>query len=106
MRRYILAVGIVVVSASAVVRAGESLTVGAAAVGFTPASTYANKAKGCVARLETAQIRFWTDGTIPTAATGILLEVGDVLNLSIDEARNFRGIRTGAVSGVLSVECS
>lgn len=106
MRRMIGMAVVVMVGATTLARAAETITVGATAVSLTAASTYLNKQKGCVARLETAQIRFWTDGTVPTATTGVVLEVGDVLRMTIDEARNFKGIRTGATSGVLSVECS
>ena len=58
-------------------------------------------------RLETAQIRFTLDGTAPTTAVGTLLEVGETLALeNRGELTGFRAIRTGATSGVLSVEYS
>lgn len=82
----------------------EQLTVGAAAVGIT-ASTLSGMG-ACLVRLETAQIRWRADGTAPTAAIGTLLEIGDVLTLNnIIDARNYQFIRTGAVSGVLDINC-
>lgn len=96
-------VGLLCVASVHAALAPETVTVGATAVGLT-SSTYANKSK-CLGRLETAQIRFWTDGTVPTAAVGILLEVGDTLELGVAEARNLQMIRTGATSGSFSVVC-
>ncbi len=82
--------------------ATESVTVADTAIGLT-AATYAN-ARGAFLTLETAQIRFYYDGTTPTNLLGHLLEVGQTLNLyNEDEIRNFRGIRTGGTSGVLRV---
>ncbi len=53
--------------------------------------------------LETAQIRFTSDGTTVTSSAGTLLEVGQCFALrSFDELRKFRAIRTGS-SGSLKV---
>lgn len=52
--------------------------------------------------LETAQIRFTTDGTAPTTSVGHLLNIGEVLKLdSAEDIAAFRAIRTGATSGSL-----
>ena len=58
--------------------------------------------------VETAAIRWWADGTAPTAANGHLLEAGDVLEW-MDEGNyrsvieRFRAIRQGGVSGTVQV---
>lgn len=53
-------------------------------------------------RLEGAEIRFTYDGTTVTTTVGTLLEVGETLKLTHDRTRQFRGIRTTGVSGILS----
>lgn len=89
----------------------ETVTVGATSIGFTnativetaghPAATIAT------CRLETAEIRVRYDGTAPTATVGMLLEVGDTMTVTgSDVLRNFRAIRTTAVSGVLDCHYS
>lgn len=59
----------------------ESITVAAAAIGFTsgswnPSTGHANRA---VVTVETASVRYRYDGSDPTAAEGHLLNAGDVL---------------------------
>lgn len=82
----------------------ESITVADSAIGIT-AAIYAD-AQACMARLETAQIRFRFDGTNPSSAEGMLLEVGEVLTIdNQSHARTMRFIRTGSTSGVLKVTC-
>ncbi len=79
----------------------ETLTVADTAIGFT-AVTY-GKARSAFLTLATAQIRFFYDGTTPTSTVGHLLEIGQTFQLiDEDEVRNFRGIRTGGTSGVLT----
>ena len=98
-----------VASAQSFVISHESLTIANTAVGISAAvhTVSDQKVSKCVGRLETAQVRYWSDGTAPTASVGILLEVGDVITLNNwATIKNFRAIRTGAVSGVLSVECA
>jgi len=85
----------------------ESITVGNTAVGFTAGkiapSGNVNPVKA-FCRLETAQVRFRMDGTDPTSSEGILLEVGETLEITGEKnLRNFRAIRTGSTSGVLKV---
>lgn len=91
------------VTAHAAMLANETITVGATAIGISSSTMTARRT--CFGRLSVAQIRFWTDGTNPTAATGIILEVGDTLELGVAQARGLRMIRTGATSGVFSVVC-
>jgi hypothetical protein len=44
--------------------------------------------------LETDQIRYWIDGTVPTSLVGHLLNPGDVLVLeNMDQLKGFRGIK-------------
>lgn len=87
----------------------ESLTVANTAVGIT--STVITPAgrpqqTECTGRLETAQIRYRYDGTAPTSSEGTLLEIGDVLTLTNHAyLAAWRGIRTGATSGVLKWHC-
>ena len=88
----------------------ESVVVGAAAVGLTPATLLlpnGSQVQEVSGRLETAQIRFRYDGVDPTAAEGHLLEIGDWITIrGIENIQRWRGIRTGAVSGVLKFTCS
>lgn len=85
----------------------ETITVAGTAIGFTPATASPGAATGAeVAHLtlEAGQIRYRADGTDPTATVGHLMDPGDVLELSgADTLRRFRAIRTGGVSGTLSV---
>lgn len=76
-------------------------------VGFTSSTINAGGAHPAATqaqcRLETAEIRYTINGTTVTTAVGTLLEVGDVLVLTgNDVLNNFRAIRTGGTSGVLS----
>lgn len=86
----------------------ETLTIAGTAVGLT-ASNYAvttgrKDVDKVTLTLETAQIRYWVDGSTPTSALGHLMEVGETIVLeNYDEVVNFRAIRTGSTSGVLSV---
>lgn len=87
----------------------ESITVANTSIGITGAiisPAGGPQMRACEAQLETAEIRYRTDGTAPTTSEGTLLEPGDVLPLySADEATRARFIRTGATSGVLKVRC-
>ena len=83
----------------------ESLTVAASSVGFTSA-TYAPSgeppAQKVVFYVETAQVRYWTDGSAPTASVGIIADVGDIIAVEgSSDIAGFRAIRTGGTSGVL-----
>lgn len=70
----------------------ETLTVSSTAVGLT-AAKYANGVLFAYVTVETSPIRFWIDGTNPTAAQGILLLAGEAVELdSPAEITNFRAI--------------
>lgn len=106
-RRLLLALALVCVAArpaAAQRTTYEQLTVSTSAVNIA-AATLVGRAT-CTAVLETAAIRYRTDGTNPTASVGLPLLVGSVLHFSsIEEARSARFIRSGGTDGVLNVEC-
>jgi len=78
----------------------ESLTVSDTATGFV----YAGAAIYAIITLEDAQVRFWTDGTSPTADNGHILDPGDVLELdSNEDINNFKAITTGDINAVLRI---
>lgn len=85
----------------------ESITVTDAAVGIGSGTlTYVMAGGACSGRLEDAQIRFRVDGTDPTAAEGVLLEIGDTITVTtLRNITQFKAIRTGAVSGTLKIHC-
>lgn len=107
MTRVLLAIAIVALTVPVTaqrIASFEALAVTNTAVGIT-ASKLTGMA-GCTARLETAEVRFRSDGTAPTSAVGTLLEIGDVLTFTnILDASATTFIRTGAVSAVLDVSC-
>lgn len=76
--------------------AKETLTVSSTALPL--AAPPANGAANCaVITVETDQVRFWVDGSTPTASVGHLLNVGDELELrGGDELTKFRVIRVTA----------
>lgn len=83
----------------------EQVTVAATAIGFTVAEYQSGDKKAQIAFLtvETADIRYTYDGTTPTSTIGHLLTDGSSLTLKgAHDIENFRAIRTGAVSAVLS----
>ena len=88
----------------------ETVTFAATAIGFT--STTIRPAGGpvmttCSGKLETAQIRYRYDSTDPTASVGALLDVGDIISITgLSFLNDFRGIRTGATSGVIAWHCN
>jgi hypothetical protein len=87
-------------------RAKESLTISNSAVGLTSTNYVASgnlrKVDKVVCTLESAQIRFWVDGSTPTATVGHILNPGETLTLeNYDEVRKFLAIRTGTVDATL-----
>ena len=111
LKRCLIAAVLTVASAAIVHAADyyafEQITVAAVSIGFTNATivqgTTHKQATQAVCRVETAQLRYRFDGTAPTSAVGTLLEIGDTLTISEPISMvQFRAIRTGAVSGVLS----
>lgn len=87
----------------------ETITAAGTAIGFTATTLEPNgqgtapQANVGVCRVAVAQIRYRVDGPNPTASVGILAEIGDVISLNTFQVlRNFKAIRTGGTSGVLS----
>ena len=82
----------------------ESLTVPDTAVNF------ASRPEGSTAALvtvESADIRFWLDGTTPTASVGHVAASGDQIILdSPEEVRLFEAIRKGDDSATLRISYS
>ena len=77
--------------------AASKQTVSDTAGGVTPPSARTIYAVG---RVETAQIRFFVDGSTATATNGLLAEIGEMIILETRwEIDNFSAIRTGGVSG-------
>lgn len=86
----------------------EQVTINATSggVALTPA-TYGANTKALIS-VETAQIRYRIDGQgAVTASVGMILNPGDILELdSATDIANFRAIRTGSTSGLISVTYS
>ena len=110
----ILFVPVLVLAASVVYSQGsssavsyESLTIADTAKVITSSTLSLVMAYGsCVGRLETAQVRFRTDGTAPTTEEGLLLNVGDIITIrGLTNLVDFKAIRTGSTSGVLKLQC-
>lgn len=86
----------------------EALTVADTAVGFTEALIKVRGPVGIVKAgeaffgVETAPIRFTTNGTTPTSTVGVLVNPGQFITITSEEdVAKFRAIRTGAVSASL-----
>lgn len=61
-------------------------------------------AKTALITVETASLRWLSDGTAPTSTTGNNATPGDVIRLeNPSELFNFRAIRTGTTSAVIQV---
>ncbi len=79
----------------------ESLTIGTSVVQIT--EDLRNYEYAFIT-IETATIRFWIDGTIPTATTGHVADAGDLIELfGITELERFRAIRRDGTSATLRV---
>ena len=85
----------------------EQITIDATVGGKAlTAATYGNAPKAIIT-IETAQIRFRVDGGAPTATIGHIADIGDQIELnSVEDIANFKAIRTGSVSAVISVTYS
>ena len=82
----------------------EAVTVAGTAIGITASTMIANSENYAVLTLETATIRFTTDGTTPTSTVGHLVDPGDVIELdTASEVNAFRAIRTTGSSATLQV---
>jgi hypothetical protein len=84
----------------------EALTVADTAKTLT-AATYqnaTNQAVSALLSLETAEIRYTLDGTVPTTAVGHIMSAGQSMTLvNQHQLANFQAIRTGGTSGALKV---
>ena len=75
--------------------ASESITVTSAAKALT-AATYANRHHAHIT-CETNPVRYWLDGTAPSATVGHRLEVGGVLDLDCEhQLANVKFFAVGA----------
>lgn len=88
----------------------ETVTFAGSSIGFT-ATTIRPSGEPpmtvCSGKLETAQIRFRYDGTAPTTTVGSLADPGDIITIrGLSHLTDFRGIRTGATSGVVAFHCT
>lgn len=77
----------------------ETLTIAATALSLVTVPT---GARSFVGTLETAQVRYRSDGTAPTSTTGEILDAGSRIVLSEHEIRKMQFIRTGGTSAVLN----
>lgn len=82
--------------------ASESITVTSAAIGLT-AATLAGKIHAHIT-CETNPVRYWLDGTNPSATVGHRLEVGGVLDL--DSAHQLANVRFFAVGADATLRVS
>ena len=83
--------------------AARSLTVGASSTRL-PINTIRGQPiiQKVELTVETAQIRWWDDGTDPTASVGQVANVGTRIVLANrNRIENFRAIRTGSTSATL-----
>lgn len=83
----------------------EEITVAATAIGLTAAKlTTTPKPKEAFIQCETAQVRYYYDGSTPTSSSGILLNPFDTVRIKgYSNLNNILFIRTGATSGKLTV---
>lgn len=82
--------------------ATETLTIGATAIGFTVATMAAAKAAS-VGQIETASIRWWDDGTTPTATTGHKVDAGQLLCVYGSALGRWKAIAVTATSATAPV---
>ena len=84
----------------------EELSVTGAAGGFTSATEDPSDGQPAISatfQVQVAQIRYRADGADPTAAVGVLADVGDeVVIWGRRDIQSFRAIRTGGVSATLA----
>lgn len=78
----------------------ESITVSTSSVGLTTA-TIAGREEAFIT-VESQAVRFWLDGTAPTATVGHVLDAGDILRLDSSESlEDVRFIRRDATDATL-----
>ena len=80
----------------------ETVTVSTTAIGFTVANL--TNSTDVVVRINDQDLRFRTDGTDPTAASGWTSEPGDLYVITTtEEAAAFKAIRTGGTDSEIDV---
>lgn len=88
----------------------ESVSISATAKGLSSSvyePTGVQPAHAAVITLEAAGIRFWLDGSVPTATEGHPASAGDVIALSsYEQIKNFKAIKSGAGDAKLKVSYS
>lgn len=83
----------------------EEITVAGTAIGLTAAKLITSpRPKEVYIQCETAQCRYFYDGTTPTDTSGFLLNSYDTLRIKgCSNLKNFLAIKTGANSAKLTV---
>ncbi len=83
----------------------EEITVANTAIGLTAAKLITNpKPKEAFIFCETAQLRYFYDGSTPTSTSGIPLNPFDSIRMKgYSNLNNFKAIRTGVTSAKLTV---
>lgn len=83
----------------------EEITAGASAIGLTASNLTATpKPKEVFIQCETAQCRYFYDGSTPTSTSGFILNPMDTLRVKgYSNLNNLKFIRTGATSAKLTV---
>jgi hypothetical protein len=82
----------------------EQLTADATVGGIALTPSVFEKVKRAIITVGDAKIRYRFDGGAPTATIGHVCDVDKSIELSsIEEIINFRAIRTGTTSAVLSI---
>jgi len=80
----------------------ETITVGSTAVGFTSSKITNCKVAFCTLDPDGGAIRYWIDGSTPTATSGHYVAAGDSFTIvGTNNIRNFKAIRVGADDGTL-----
>lgn len=86
---------------------GETITIADAVNKFSESEWNQDKRRPAVlaaCTLETAAVRFWDNGKVPTAAVGHLWDVGRILFIyGTETIKLFRLIRNGGTSGVITI---
>ncbi len=82
----------------------SALTVDSTAAGISLTVPTGKVPNGAIITVYTAPIRFWVDGTAPTATTGHRADVYDEITLDdYGEIEHFKAIRESSVSATVEV---
>lgn len=111
-RRFILTLALMALGAIASAQSYitfETVTVAGSAVGLSASTIDPSgypQMQRCIGRLETAEIRYRTDGTAATASVGVALEPLEILTIvGHVELAQLSMIRTGGTSGTMTFQC-